>query len=272
MDANFPWGIRKGDWIGFGINFFQDRNGAIDLGRGGFLATAAYHLALGKSAKTDLALGAQYGSVGYSVKSPQKARLEDAIVSGQPSLDQDKLNQINANYTDLSIGLAFSTVVGVKAHQVRVGFNAGRVNQPNVSLISGGTGGVPTKLGMLLTANAGMRYHYSEKIDLLPMVWFRSLEKFSVSSAQCMVSYLYNLEKKIRLNAGLGYRLSGDLQVMLGMDYGNVKAQIGYDQTLSSVKQAQDPSGFGGFEIGVVYVGSIVKKPNPKPKIFCPRF
>jgi type IX secretion system PorP/SprF family membrane protein len=273
IDANFPWGLRKKDWIGFGINFFQDRSGAIDLGKGGFLATAAYHFVLGKGNKSDIALGAQYGAIGYSVKSPQNAKIEDGIRSGQASQDQSKLNQINANYNDISIGLAFSTVVGSKSHQLRLGVNAGRVNQPSVTLVSGSGGGsAPQKLGMLLTGNAMLRYHYSEKIDLIPMLWFRSTDKVSVSSAQCMLSYLYDVEKKIRLNGGLGYRFTGDLQVMLGLDYGNVKAQLAYDQTIATRKQAQSPVGVGGFEIGVVYVGSLVKKPNPKPKVFCPRF
>ncbi len=273
MDANFPWGLRKKDWVGFGINFFQDRSGAIDLGRGGFLAVAAYHFVFGKGNKNDLALGAQYGAIGYSVKSPQNARIEDGIRTGQASIDQSKLNEVNANYNDISIGLAFSTALGSKAHLLRVGINAGRVNQPDLTLISGSGGGAaPQRLGMLWTGNAMLRYHYSEKIDLVPMLWVRSTGKFNVSSAQCMASYLYDVDKKIRLNGGLGYRFTGDLQVMLGLDYGSVKAQLAYDHTVANRKQAQNPVGVGGFELGLVYIGTILKKPNPKPKVFCPRY
>jgi len=59
---------------------------------------------------------------------------------------------------------------------------------------------------------------------------------------------------------------------MLGMDIKKIRFQVGYDQTLSSLSSSQSPSGFGAIEFGLMYIGTVTKKPNPKPKVFCPRF
>jgi len=267
IDATFPWGFRKKDWVGFGMNFLQDRSGAIGLGTGGFIAQASYHLALAKG--SDISLGAQYGGVNMNIKNKDKAIFESGINNpGGGSADLGKL-QDKANYTDISIGLAYNTSISAKKHGLKIGFNAGRVNNPTVNLSSGGSG---NKLGTLLTAQAGMDYHLNEKVDVRPMLWIRNLKTFTTVVPQCMVSYLFNVEKGIRLNGGLGYRIGDAAQVMLGMDIKKIRFQVGYDQTLSSLSSSQSPGGFGAIEFGIMYVGTVTKKPNPKPKVFCPRF
>jgi len=123
---------------------------------------------------------------------------------------------------------------------------------------------------MLFTGNAGFEYHYSEKLDIIPMLWFRSLDKPSESVIQCMTSYLFNIEKQIRLNAGLGYRIGDAAQFMVGANIGKIKAQLGYDFITSGKSAAETP--LGGAEFAISYIGVVNKKPNPKPKVFCPRF
>lgn len=265
IDATFPWGLRKKDWVGFGINGLQDKSGTIDYGKTAFQASAAYHLALGKASKSDLALGIQWGNVSYGVNSKNKAKF-----GNNSTQDIGKL-QDKANYKDYTVGLAYTSSLTTKNHILRLGINAGHVNKPSISVFKSGTGtSTNNKLDMLLTANASVDYHYSEKIDIIPMIWFRSLSKPSEAIAQCMASYLFNIEKSIRLNAGLGYRFGDALQFMVGANVGKIKAQIGYDYITSGQSAAQSP--LGGVELAVTYIGTVNKKPNPKPKVFCPRF
>jgi type IX secretion system PorP/SprF family membrane protein len=266
VDATLPKGFRKQDWVGFGMNFLQDRSGAIALGSGSFIAQAAYHLAIGKN--SDISLGAQYGAVNLNIKDKQKAVFESSLTSGGGSQDLSKLQE-RANFTDISVGLAYTTRISPKKHKLTAGVNVGRVNNPRVSLSSGGGG---NRLGSLITAHAGMDYHLNSKVDLSPMIWFRNLKNMSQIVPQCMASYLVNQEKAIRLNAGLGYRLGDALQVMFGMDIKQLRVQVGFDQTLSSLRASQNPTGFGAVELAAMYTGNIVKKPNPKPKVFCPMF
>ena len=265
IDVNFGFAFRKKDWTSLGISFFDDRSGDINIGKGGFLASGAYHLSIGGG---DLALGAQYGSISFDTKNPEKAIFYDQLQSGGTSQDLQKLQQGKGSYQDLSAGLALTTPMGVKKHSMKLGFSLGHLNKPTVSVL--GTGG--DQLGMLLNVHGSLQYHYNEKIDFIPSVYFRSLEKNKETIGQCMVSYLYDVEKKVRLNAGLGYRFGDALQIMAGLEYGKIKGQIGYDHTLGDLKNAKDPAGFGALELGIQYTGAIVKKPNPKPKVFCPRF
>ncbi|MBK9106997.1 MAG: PorP/SprF family type IX secretion system membrane protein [Saprospiraceae bacterium] len=266
IDVNFGFAFRKKDWTSLGVSLFDDRSGDINIGKGGFLASGAYHFALGGG---DLALGAQFGSISFSTKNPEKAIFYDQLQTGSgSSQDLQKLQQGKGSYNDLSAGLVLTTPLSVKKHSLKMGFALNHLNKPTVSVL--GSGG--DKLGMLLNVHGSLQYHYNEKIDFIPTVYFRSLEKNKETIGQCMVSYLFNVEKKVRLNAGLGYRFGDAIQIMAGMDYGKIKAQIGYDQTIGDLKDAKDPAGFGALEIGISYTGAIIKKPNPKPKVFCPRF
>ncbi|MBK6545412.1 MAG: PorP/SprF family type IX secretion system membrane protein [Saprospiraceae bacterium] len=266
IDVNFGFAFRPKDWTSLSISFFQDRSGEINLGKGGFLASGAYHLALGKG---DLSIGAQFGSVSLNVKNPEKANTFQKISTGASGADEMKLQQAKANYQDIAGGLAYTAPITSSKHVLKVGLSSGHITQPTIGILGSGAA---YKLKMLWSAHGSLQYHLNEKTDLIPMVWLRNLEKANETVTQCMLSYLFNVEKKIRLNAGLGYRFGDALQVMVGMDYGKIKAQIGYDQTVSGLTKAQDPSGYGAIELGVSYIGAVTKKPNPKPKIFCPRF
>ncbi|MBL0295575.1 MAG: hypothetical protein IPQ04_15320 [Saprospiraceae bacterium] len=74
MDAIFPWGLRKK--IGGGIwnqwitrCFWHNRPREKS-----FPSSAAYHLALGKASRSDLALGIQWGTVSFGVGSRDQAK------------------------------------------------------------------------------------------------------------------------------------------------------------------------------------------------------
>jgi type IX secretion system PorP/SprF family membrane protein len=270
MDATFPWGLRKKDWVGFGLNFLQDKSGVIGLGRSGFIATAAYHLALGKSNSSDLALGVQFGGNSFKINS-DKAKFTENFGQNPTNVDNGSI-QVKGNFQDVTIGLAYGRKISTLGHLLKIGFSSAHINRPAYKLISGTGASSNNKLDMLFTGNASLQYHLNEKIDLTPMLWMRNLSKSNETSLQCMMGYLYNAEKQIKLNVGLGYRLSDAGQIMLGVDWGKIRAQIAYDQTLSQLSSAQSPNGFGAFEIGLAYIGTVIKKPNPKPKVFCPRF
>ncbi|MDQ3141841.1 MAG: PorP/SprF family type IX secretion system membrane protein [Bacteroidota bacterium] len=268
VDATFPWAFRKQDWMGIGINFYQDRSGAIGLGKGGYIATAAYHIGLNKTVNSSLSVGAQFGSVSFNVKNQNDAIFFTQLSSGSPSPDNSKL-ATKGSYQDISAGLIYNTDITETRHQLKIGISAGHINQPSYTIASGTGQTSANKLKMLLSAHTSFQYHLNEKLDIIPLIWFRNLEKASETSVQGMLSYLFNVEKSIRLNAGLGYRFGDALQFMVGVNYGKIKAQIGIDNTISDLSKG---SGFGAFEIGLGYVGTVVKKPNPKPKVFCPRF
>ncbi|MEO6190448.1 MAG: PorP/SprF family type IX secretion system membrane protein [Saprospiraceae bacterium] len=265
IDATMPWKVRKNDWIGFGINFVQDRSGDIGWGSGGFIAQVAYHLIA--NSRNTISLGAQYGSVNYNIQHPENSKFESTQrgIPGNPSASLQK----SAKYTDFSIGMNLLSSIGSAKHGIELGLNASRLNQPTLTEVSTGGG---QKLATLFTANVGLNYHLNPKVDLRNNLWLRNLKSNTEIIPQCVASYLFNVEKALRLNAGLGYRFGDALQFMFGADIKNLSFQLAIDQTLSSLRTAQSPAGFGAVELGVKYIGIVSKKPNPKPKVFCPRF
>ena len=102
IDVNFGFAFRKKDWTSLGISFFDDRSGDINIGKGGFLASGAYHLSVGGG---DIALGAQYGSISFDTKNPEKAIFYDQLQSGGSSQDLQKLQQGKGSYQDLLVSL-----------------------------------------------------------------------------------------------------------------------------------------------------------------------
>lgn len=263
VDVTLPWKVRKNDWVGLGINFIQDRSGEISWGGGGFIGQLAYHMVL--NPKTTISVGGQYGSAQYNVKSPQKAEAESNIRGNTQQL----MFNNGAQYTDISIGADLTTALGAAKHNLQLGFAANRINRPSVTNLSSGSA---QKLGTLLTANIGFTYHLNQKLDLRNNIWVRNLQKSNQAVPQCVASYLYNVEKKVRLNAGLGYRFGDALQFIFGVDIDNLAIGLAFDQTLSSLRTVQSPTGFGAVELAAKYTGVITKKPDPKPKVFCPRF
>lgn len=270
MDANFPWGLRKNDWTSIGINFLKDKSGEIDLGHSGFVADAAYHFVMNKSGKSVLSLGGQYGSNTFSVDKNKIEFFTD--LSMIQSSDKDNV-QVKGNYNDISIGLAYNSILSAKKHLLLIGLSASHLNKPQFRVFSASGASGLNKLPVLISLHSSLQYNLKEKLDITPMVYVRSISGTSKAqeiAIQAKLGYLYNIPKEIKLNAGLGYRLGDALQILLGMDYGKIRTQLAYDLTISSLGKTQKP--FGALELGVVYVGTVVKKPNPKPKTFCPRF
>mgnify|MGYP003378248168 CR=1 FL=1 len=122
IDVNFGFAFRPKDWTSLSISFFQDRSGEINLGKGGFLASGAYHLALGKG---DLSIGAQFGSVSLNVKNPEKANTFQKISTGASGADEMKLQQAKANYQDIAGGLAYTAPITSSKHVLKVGLSSG---------------------------------------------------------------------------------------------------------------------------------------------------
>ena len=87
---------------------------------------------------------------------------------------------------------------------------------------------------------------------------------------QGLAGYLFNPEKDITLNFGLGYRLGDAINLLAGAKIKSLTVGVAYDVNTSSLNN--DTRYRGGFEIAANYIIKIYKKATVKPKILCPRF
>lgn len=271
--------IAKRHWIGVGGLMFQDQSGSGKLTTQGIQISGSFHLALDKKSQNVLTLGVTYGSITRRLKDG-KAGLrfgDEALehITNETSYDQTisldddkfKLNddQSKASFKDINAGLLFKSQMS-KTTDFNIGFSTRHITTPGSDYNLSGT--QTPDLSMRFIAHAQLNTALNDKWSLTPEVYYSNISPASQFQAHTWAGYMLKPEKRIKLSAGLGYRFGDSGQVLLGLDYGDVKAAFAYDITLSSLSEANSRQ--GGFEIAVYYIGKIFKKPNVKPTILCP--
>ena len=272
VDSPILKGFRDQDWIGAGLSVVQDRGRAEyipfdnqgttvgDIKVAGALGSAAYHFAFDKNRNTVLALGVQGGTVRRSLE--DQFTFEDQILNGGQSQDNIATGKESGkNYLDISGGL---TLTGKTTGQsyYRIGFSIMHINQPRAGFLTGGSAKVPMR-------NVGYAtYHWdvNEKFVVIPSVLYQSVSAASELSVQGLVGYKIKQEDTV-LKGGLGYRAGDALEVLVGVDYKDLRVGASYDLTVSDLGSPN-----GAFELAVAYIARIYKRPKVDPVIFCPRF
>ncbi|MCB0688949.1 MAG: PorP/SprF family type IX secretion system membrane protein, partial [Saprospiraceae bacterium] len=227
---------------------------------GGLLVSGAYHFALDKKRNTVIALGVQYGTVTKKVGG--KFQFEDALLSGSATQDVVPENDKGKNYLDISGGL---TITGKTTGEsfYRIGVSAMHANKPRASILGGGGS---SKLPMRIVGYGMYHLDLNEQIMVTPSILFQSLGSASEVAVQGMLGYKIPAQNTV-LKGGLGYRLGDAAEVLVGVDYKDLRVGASYDLTLSDLKAPHN-----AFELAVAYIIRIYKRPKVDPVIFCPRF
>jgi type IX secretion system PorP/SprF family membrane protein len=270
--------VGKRHWVGVGGLMFQDQAGAAQLRVSAFQLSAAFHYALDKKSDNVLALGVQWGRVSRSLENVRAFRpgdLLDQLQTNTPAAATDDQvlgggsttpgsDDPMKTFSDVNAGLLFRSKVS-KTTNYNVGFSVRHITTPSSDYNFGSSS---VDLPMRLTAHAQFNTEITSEWSVSPELYFASIGPASQIQVHGWTGYMLKPEKNIKLNMGLGYRLNDAAQMLLGIDYGDLKAAIAYDLTLSALR---DVNSFqGGFEIGVYYVGKIYKKPPVKPVIIGP--
>lgn len=259
IDAPIIKGFRDNHWVGVGANLYQDEAGALELTFGSFLGSAAYHLGLNKDMSSVITLGVQGGMVSRSLANSMAKRLQ--VDETLPS-DMD-----NSSYFDLNAGVLFRTPLGRMA-LLEAGVAAFHLTSPDYALQQGRQNQLP----MRLDVHARVKTYLNEAFSITPSVLYKNQNKTDELSLQVLAGAEIDRERKIDVNAGLGYRVNelAALEILFGIDWGNFKAGFGYDIAMGS-NTGSGPAP-GAVEFAASYIARIYKKPDPKPSLFCPRF
>lgn len=282
LDAPIIRGFGKRDWIGVGLVFFSDKAGSLSLQTNAGWMSGAYHLSLDKKGNTYLTFGVQGGKVGRRFKSfdadpadqfdlsvggQGNVTTEDQVIAGNGggsgtggNTDFDR----NKNFTDFTGGLMLRSKINNDA-ALELGLAVGHVTTPQYGFSGVGDG---SKRPRKITFHGRYDQKLDDKWSIAPTLLFMSTSKAQEISLQGWLGRQVNPD--VKLNFGLGYRLSDAGKVLFGIDYKDLHAAMAYDLTLSS---KSDVNNFNGaFELAAYYILKIYKKPEVKPAIFCPRF
>ena len=288
VDAPIITGFRKRDWVGVGLVFFSDKAGAGGLTHTAAKLGASYHLALDKKGNAYLTLGAQYGQAGRRLN-PEGLQFEEGFLNPNPSggynpgAQVDFLNATEAksNWTDIDAGVVLRAKLN-KRMDMSLGYSMYHIAEGKYGLVtSGGSGGTGTATGggtsndqiarrSVVTGLFNIKLN--DKLTVGPSFIYQTMSGADEISLQALGSYLFNAEKDIDLNFGLGYRLSGGDAVypMLGARIKNLRLGLAYDVNISDLNDVSNYR--GGFEIAANYIVKIYKPAKIKTKVLCPRF
>ncbi len=288
-DAPIIRGFRKRDWVGVGLVFFSDKAGAGGLTHTAAKFGASYHLSLDKKGNAYLTVGAQYGQASRRLD-PSKLQFEEGFLNPTPtggynsSAQVDFLNatQAKSDWSDIDGGVVLRAKLN-KRMDMSIGYSMYHIGEGKYGLVtSSGGGGTSTGTSTPNTSSdeiarrsviTGLfNIKLNNKLSVGPSFIYQTMSGADEISLQALASYLFNAEKDIDLNFGLGYRLSGGdaIYPMLGARYKNLRVGLAYDVNISDLNQVSNYR--GGFEIAANYIVKIYKPAVVKTKVLCPRF
>ncbi|MDO8365884.1 MAG: PorP/SprF family type IX secretion system membrane protein [Saprospiraceae bacterium] len=285
-DAPIIRGFRKRDWVGVGLVFFSDK-----AGDGGLTHTAAkfgasYHLSLDKKGNAYLTFGGQYGQAGRRVD-PTKFFFEEGYTNPTPAggynsgAQVDFLNTTEAksDWSDIDGGVVLRAKLN-KRMDMSIGYSMYHIGKGKYGLVTSGGGGNTNtqtsssndEIARRSVVTGLFNIKLNDKLSVGPSFLYQTMSGADEISLQALASYVFNTEKDIDLNFGLGYRLSGGdaIYPMLGARYKNLRVGFAYDVNVSDLNQVSNYR--GGFEVAANYIVKIYKPAVVKTKVLCPRF
>ena len=261
-------GFRRKDWIGLGVNLYQDQAGVANITNSGLFGAASYHFAVTKDAKTILSVGVMAGFAQLKLGDSQKLMFADQLKSGMASADLNALSTQTVRDLDVSSGVTLRTSLN-SAMKMNIGFAVRHINAPSkLTLLT--SGGASARKKLNYAAHASFDIALNEKLTLTPQFMIQTTAKQREIQFQTIGGYKLQKDNPLVIQAGLGYRLGDAAQIILGADWGDLRVGLAYDIRVSS--QRNIDGGNGAFELGLSYIAKIYKNPKIDPVIFCPRF
>lgn len=285
IDAPIIRGFREQDWVGVGAVMVNDRAGSLGLKNTGTFLSAAYHLGLGKDGNSVLTLGLQGGNVQRSAILGERAHFGDSYEGGEFTMNTEDVlasssggsggesNNLSTSFLDFGAGLMFKTSIDEKGG-FEIGVSVDHITQPNDAFksneIDDSAGDNAGKKPMRIAAHTRYEWQLTDRWSAAPTAFFQTQRGATEVSLQGWAGYLFDPEKDITFNFGLGYRVGDAAKVLLGADIKDLRVAAAFDLNTSPYRTATDYQ--GAFEVSAWYIIKKYKQPEVKPAILCPRF
>jgi type IX secretion system PorP/SprF family membrane protein len=265
-------GLRKQDWIGLGVNFARDAAGIAALTNTGIGLNASYHIGMDAKGQNVLSLGGAVGFMQRRINADQ-LKFQDGIIGTGVSRDLANIDTKGVSYTDFNLGANFRSKMS-KTSTLNIGLSLEHAFTPKDNLVKAASAvgatpdadKMPRRFNIYATVDAAL----TKRFSVFPALIFRTAGGTSETMLHAVGGVKLDPKKNIMLRGGVGYRLGDALQVLGGLDFGDIRIGASYDYTTSTLRsntKAQD-----GFEVAVAYIGKIFKKPNPPAAVLCPKY
>lgn len=256
-------GFRNQDWIGIGLNLHRDGSGSALLNNTLVAINAAYHMGMDKKQTTVLSFGVQ---AGYNQRNIDKSKLtfQDGILRGT-SADLSMIDDQNVSSTLVNVGINLRSKAS-KTTTYNIGLSMDNLLGAKYNLLKTTVAKMPRRLNVYSTLDIEL----NKRVSLNPAVIFRTTAGTNEIMLHAVGGVKLDAKNNIKVKGGLGYRLGDAAQLLLGLDYGDIRIGASYDYTVSS--GLVDANARNGFEIAIGYIGKIFRTKQPPPVILCPRY
>jgi len=265
FDIPFVFGRKKNNAIGAGILFVNDITNNKRLNTVHAQVSAAYIKVLDKKFHHQLSIGLQGGIQQKTVKAGEFSF--ETQLQGNPV--DDPLGVANESKTipDINAGIFYSGAL-IKKLTLFTGFSLFHLGEPNQSFFSTGD----SKLPMRYVVHGGLDWNISDKLSLLPgVIYMAQAEAREVNFGTNLgIDLSEKPGREVTLYAGIWHRWDDAVIPMIAVELlRRFRAGFSYDVTTSKkLRNLTDSK--GGFEISMIYTGSIIRL--NESKLFCPRF
>ncbi|MDF1698927.1 MAG: PorP/SprF family type IX secretion system membrane protein [Saprospiraceae bacterium] len=276
VDAPIIRGLRKQDWVGVGLRMESSSAGALGQKINIYGLGVAYHLGLNKAQTSNLSIGAQYGTGGYTYNQLVNGDTGGSIIggslteqditfntsqgsgggTGEPTVSGGSLN-------DLTVGFLYNKKNPKTGSDLKVGIAAEGILNPNRA--RRGT----DRKGIGLHGFSTYDMVMSKRASLTSGAYYYSNKEASAIIVNSIYNYKLKPEDQFMLHGGLGVRNVRAALIYLGATIKGIRIGVAYDVDIGASTPATN--NHKSIELGVTYIGKIYKKPKPKPIIYCPR-
>lgn len=264
------------NWLGAGILLYTDKAGDLDFSTTEADLSIAY--VIGVSEKTHVSAGLQVGFVqqGFDLAN---AQFGSQFVDGsfnENAASGENIDQTSISFAQVGAGLMFVTAPELRQY-LYGGAAFFHANTPDNNFFDDSRERLDAKWVLQL----GGSQDVSNNFDVVPSAYF-SLQgaSWKVNASALLRYVMYENSREGKLNSisfGPGYRVNGGNQQLHGdalllmaqMDIEHWQVGVGYDITLSSLKNANN--GSGAIEVALSYMAALRTK-SAGPQFNCPRF
>lgn len=258
ISVDAPLRLDNKDMVGVGAFFVNDRSSGASLKRINFMASVAYHKAIGK--KHALSFGVQGGYLQYSLADIKYGDQYDELNNYVGGGADQGIGGKSANF-DMNVGIGWSSNIS-EDFRLSAGFGVFHILEPKISFSDQSkTGNVPRRYN----ANLSLDWQLNNKYAILPSYLYMNQEKASQHNFGLSTAIL--LKEKTNLYLGAYYRVKDAFIPYAGLKWRDIKLGISYDINASSLNKTN-----GAAEISLSYMAPYVPVPQVDPSLYCPRF
>ena len=267
INGEYKMPIGKGnDFVTAGLQFVQDRAGAISWVSTHVLPALNYHKSLSDEKTKYLSLGIMGGWV--QKRFDRSKMITNSMYNGNG--DGESFLQPLYTYWDASVGLSYNAQLNEDPEDnFYVGVALHHFNKPKNSFYRDPR----IELAPKTDISAGVRFGVTE----WSYVTLQANQSFQAAYSETIAGALYGVKlgddienARYTVHGGAFFRLNDAIIPVLKVDYKPFAFSVSYDVNISQLRTSS--YGRGGFELSVSYAGFTDRENSSLNAVVCPKF